>query len=100
MMIMSIFRFLLTFSFIFILCVFANDDGTCSIDPKSSETDSSCSDSATIKVSKSWNKYLTDYQRAQDDFKTKTCQTEKSSKLHCDYDRVIQQELGQYDKIT
>ena len=67
---------------------------------------SSCSgttaDNKENKFTKSWNEYLTAYEKAQDDFKTTACQTEEksSSKLHCEYKRVIQQEINQYAQIT
>ena len=102
---------------VFIVCVASSNSGeTCSSNQNSNQNTnqnsnqnsepSSCSgttaDNKENKFTKSWNEYLTAYEKAQDDFKTTACQTEEksSSKLHCEYKRVIQQEITQYAQIT
>ena len=90
--------------------VLSNNDESCSISENSNSGSSSgsdppCSKNADKKEREnrfrpSWNKYLTQYQEAQQNYEKMKCHTEKSSKLHCDYERVIQQEISQYDEIT
>ena len=101
-------HFIITIS-VFIVCVASsNSDETCSSNQNSNQNSKPSLCSGTIaenkenKYTQSWNEYLSAYEKAQNDFKTTACQTEKksSSKLHCEYERVIQQEITQYAQIT
>ena len=104
-------RFLLTFllmtSSVFNVFVLSNADETCSISAEnsgsSSGSDSSCSKATKKEDNRfrlSWNKYLTEYEKAQQNYEKTKCHTEKPSKLYCDYERIIQHELGKYNEIT
>ena len=98
---------------VFIVCVVSSNSGeTCSSNQNSNQNShqnselSSCSgttaENKENKFTQSWNEYLTAYEKAQENYKTTACQTEgkSSSKLHCEYKRVIQQEITQYAQIT
>ena len=94
---------------VFIVCVVSSNSGeTCSSNQNSHQNSelSSCSgttaENKENKFTQSWNEYLTAYEKAQENFKTTACQTEEksSSKLHCEYKRVIQQEIANYAHIT
>ena len=98
---------------VFIVCVASSNSGeTCSSNQNSNQNShqnselSSCSgttaENKENKFTQSWNEYLTAYEKAQENFKTTACQTEEksSSKLHCEYKRVIQQEIANYAQIT
>ena len=98
---------------VFIVCVVSSNSGeTCSSNQNSNQNShqnselSSCSgttaENKENKFTQSWNEYLTAYEKAQENFKTTACQTEEksSSKLHCEYKRVIQQEIANYAQIT
>ena len=94
---------------VFIVCVASSNSGeTCSSNQNSNQNSepSSCSgttaENKENKFTQSWNEYLTAYQKAQENYKTTACQTQdkSSSKLHCEYERVIQQEITQYAQIT
>jgi hypothetical protein len=98
---------------VFIVCVASSNSGeTCSSNQNSNKNSnqnskpSSCSgttdENKDNKFTQSWNEYLTAYEKAQENYKTTACQTEEksSSKLHCEYERVIQQEITQYAQIT
>ena len=98
---------------VFIVCVVSSNSGeTCSSNQNSNQNShqnselSSCSgttaENKENKFTQSWNEYLTAYEKAQENYKTAACQTEEksSSKLHCEYERVIQQEITQYAQIT
>ena len=111
MFLLFLLTLLMTFSE-FNVFVLSNTDETCSISENSnsgsgssSGSDPPCSKNANKneeenRFRSSWNKYLTEYQEAQESYEKTKCRTEKSSKLHCDYVRVIQQEIGQYNEIT
>lgn len=111
MFLLFLLTLLMTFSE-FNVFVLSNTDETCSISENSnsgsgssSGSDPPCSKNANKneeenRFRSSWNKYLTEYQEAQESYEKTKCHTEKSSKLHCDYVRVIQQEIGQYNEIT
>jgi hypothetical protein len=102
---------------VFIVCVVSSNSGeTCNSNQNSNQNTnqnsnknsepSSCSgttvENKEIRFTQSWNEYLTAYEKAQENFKTTACQTEEksSSKLHCEYKRVIQQEIANYAQIT
>ena len=98
---------------VFIVCFVSSNSGeTCSSNQNSNQNShqnselSSCSgttaENKENKFTQSWNEYLTAYEKAQENYKTAACQTEEksSSKLHCEYERVIQQEITQYAQIT
>ena len=102
---------------VFIVCVVSSNSGeTCSSNQNSNQNSnrntnqnsepSSCSGTTAEKkenkFAQSWNEYLTAYEIAQENYKTTACQTEgkSSSKLHCEYKRVIQQEIAHYGQIT
>ena len=94
---------------VFIVCVASSNSGeTCSSNQNSHQNSelSSCSgttaENKENKFTQSWNEYLTAYEIAQENYKTTACQTEEkfSTKLHCEYKRVIQQEITQYAQIT
>ena len=98
---------------VFIVCVASSNSGeTCSSNQNSNQNShqnselSSCSgttaENKENKFTQSWNEYLTAYEIAQENYKTTACQIEEksSSKLHCEYKRVIQQEITQYAQIT
>jgi len=97
---------LMTFSVFNVFVLSNTDEETCSISENSvsvSGSDSPRSKSTQKEENRfrqSWNKYLTEYQKAQVNYEKTKCHTEKPSKLHCDYERVIQQEIGQFNKIT
>ena len=98
---------------VFIVCVVSSNSGeTCSSNQNSNQNShqnselSSCSSNTAEnkenKFTQSWNEYLTAYEKAHENFKAAACQTEEksSSKLHCEYKRVIQQEIANYAQIT
>lgn len=94
---------------VFIVCVVSSNSGeTCNSNQNSNQNSEPSSCSSTTAENKenqftqSWNEYLTAYEKAQENYKTAACQTEEksSSKLHCEYERVIQQEITQYAQIT
>jgi len=86
--------------FIQVVYVASKSDETCNINQSSEPSCSDTDEKKENKFRKSFSEYLTNYNEAQNNFKTATCHTEKSSKLHCEYERIIEKEINQYEKIT